>query len=143
MDAADLSDLDQLPDPDWMSQKLRGLVSPAQAEATFVELVNAGFLKYEKGRYRVSDPILDTGSNFTHTFLQAFHSQVLQNWSEHINLLSRSEQELGLLNLAIPTRKIPELREKIRQFQEEILGWLEGDKDCDRVAQVGVYLFPF
>ncbi len=50
--------------------------------------------------------------------------------------------EIGNLNLSLPASKLPELKEKLRILQDQILGCLQDETGIDSVVQVGVYLMP-
>ncbi len=71
-----------------------------------------------------------------------YHSKNLKIWSQNLKKFEYENLELGILNLSVSAKRIPQLKEKIRDFQDHLLGWLEDDKDLDRVVQVGVYLIP-
>lgn len=135
---------DFVPEGEYISQKLSGLISPAQAEISLGLLQKAGFLEVREGRMVAADPVLDTGDvNFTHLFMQEHHAETLKTWSQNLAKLSPPEQELGILNIPIHSDKIPELRRRIRRFQDEIIGFVQDEKAADRVVQLGTYLIPF
>ena len=71
-----------------------------------------------------------------------YHLKNLKIWSQNLKNFPHENLELGILNLSVSAKRIPQLQEKIRDFQDHLLGWLEDDKDLDRVVQVGVYLIP-
>lgn len=128
----------------WIAEALGGLISPDQAEESVQLLLKAGFLKFEKKHYFVADPVLDTNEkHFQHVFMQKHHSELLKIWAQNLEKLSPSQQELGVLNIPLSSKKIPELRRRIREFQDEILGFVQDEKDPDCVVQLGTYLMPF
>ena len=135
---------DFIPSGDFISQKLNGLISPSQADASLALLQKAGFIEIDKGRMRAVDPVLDTGDvNFTHLFMQDHHAETLKIWSQNLDKLSPVDQELGVLNIPIHSDKIPELRRRIRHFQDEIIGFVQDEKAANRIVQLGTYLIPF
>jgi hypothetical protein len=139
------------PSGDYISARLQGIISAEEAERAFQFLLQRGYLRLNASsgvdagiRYEQSEPVLDTGVDiFNHSFMQEHHSQVLQTWATHIEKLGYKNQELGLLNIPIPAHKLPELQEKLRQFQDEIIGWAQGFQDCDELVQLGTYLMNF
>lgn len=127
----------------YISQKLQNLISPEAGETALRVLLETGFLKEEKGSWQVVDPILDTGDTlFTDELIKKYHSKTLKVWSENLDLWNSRDLEMGVLNLSIPASRIPELKEKMREFQDQILGWLQSDTKSDSVVQVGVYMIP-
>lgn len=130
----------------FISNQLNGLISPEQAENSFRSLVQAGLLSWDAAKkcYVACDIVLDTGDHLLHRHLMnRHHKETLHLWAENLADLNSIEQERGLLNIPIASEKIPELREKIRQFQDELIGWLQTEENPDRIVQLGVYLIPF
>ncbi len=128
----------------YISQRLNGVISVEEAERSFKFLLNSGYLKQESGQYLQCEPVLDTGIDiFNHDFMQEYHAQTLKVWAQNISKLGYTNQELGLLNIPIPKNKLGELQEKMRQFQDEIIGWAQNQKDCDEIVQLGTYLMHF
>lgn len=122
--------------PDYIVRKLNGRVSVQEAQQS-LEL-----LKTEIAT--PSDKVLDTGNQtFSRAVMIKYHTEMLKVWSEGLEFLNPAEQELGLLNIPIASEKLPELQRRIRQFQDELIGWLVDEKCPDRVVQVGTYLIPF
>lgn len=132
------------PTGDFISKRLNGLISEEQGEESIRLLVRAGFLKSENGKLVPTDPVVDTGDEvFLHGFMQRHHSETLKVWSQNLDRFSPIDQELGLLNIPISSDKIPELKKRIRKFQDEIIGWVQSESNADRVVQLGTYLIPY
>lgn len=131
------------PTGEYVHSKLKKLVSVSTGEKAIRVLIEAGFLVEEKGKWKLTDPVLDTGDSiFTDSQIKHYHSQNLKVWSENLDLWNSQELELGVLNLSLPSSKIPELKNKIRNFQDQILGWLQDEKELDSVVQLGLYMIP-
>ena len=133
------------PEGAWIARRLGALITPAQATAALRRLQEEGFVNRDAtGRYVVANAVIDTGD---HTLSAALndqhHAQTLETWARHLHELSPDEQERGLLNIPISNARLPELRERIRRFQDEIIGWLESDPAPDRLVQLGTYLIPY
>lgn len=133
------------PSGEYISQQLGGLLTPSEAEESFKLLLRGGFLRREPGgKYRPSEPLVDSGDAvFTHEFMQKHHGETLAVWGKNLAKLPAKNQELGLLHIPIAAEKIPELRRRIRKFQDEIIGWLEAEQNPDQVVQLGTYLISF
>lgn len=128
--------------PSYVCQRLPGL-SESQAENALHFLIATGYLRQEGSHWVAADPVLDTGdSTFQHTKLQAYHADTLEFWAKQLATMDSEHQELGLLNIPMSQDKIPELKQKMRQFQDEIIGWLQNEKAPDCVVQLGCYLMP-
>jgi uncharacterized protein (TIGR02147 family) len=135
-----------LPDFKWegsyISKKLRGYISEAEADQILIDLKNAGFIRFQGGKWIQADPVLTTGEAYDEERILNHHQENLKVWSKSLKDFSSEERELGLLNIPIHSEKIPELQQRIRDFQNEIVGWLKDESDPQRVVQLGVYLIP-
>ena len=75
------------PTGEYISEKLQKLIKPHEGEKALRFLIEAGFLKEESGRWKILDPVLDTGDTlFTDELIKKYHSQNLKIWSENLNL---------------------------------------------------------
>lgn len=131
------------PDGEWISQRLRGLISPTEAEDSLALLQRAKLIRCTTdGRWTVSDPILDTGDLRVEARILGCHIEILKTWVQLLPSLAKEERELGLLNIPIPKDKIPELRRRVRAFQDEIIGWIQDVPGSDSLVQLGTYVIP-
>jgi uncharacterized protein (TIGR02147 family) len=132
-------------DPKWIAQKLKGLITEAQAENAARVLVSLGLWKMAKGRVVVSDLLLDTGSeerSYADINVTRIHQQNLMAWARSIESIPKAERELGLINIPIDEANIPELKSRIQKFQDEIVSWLQDEKKPTQIVQLGTYLVP-
>jgi uncharacterized protein (TIGR02147 family) len=132
------------PAGEWVSGRLHGLISAVQAEEALALLCRSGFLKQEKdGRWRAADPVIDTGpEGFAEAQVVALHKETLRVWSQNLEKFNADRREMGLINIPINPAQIPELQQRLRAFQEEIIGWLQAEDAPQEVIQLGVYLIP-
>jgi uncharacterized protein (TIGR02147 family) len=129
-------------DPAWVFQKLRGLLPIGVVEESLGLLVQSGALQKKSGRWRPADPVIDTGHAFEADLVLDFHKNLWRFWLASLDQLPKSERELGLINVPISSSRIEELRQRLRQFQDELIGWLETDQAPNQVVQLGFYLMP-
>lgn len=132
------------PSGEYVAARLSGLITPEQGERALRYLIERGYIVFENGTYQPKDPVLDCGNLlFRQKTLQEFHKKTLAVWAENVENLGTSRQELGLLNIPIPSAKIPELRRRILQFQDEIIGWAQAFEGNDELVQLGTYVMVF
>jgi uncharacterized protein (TIGR02147 family) len=133
-------------DPAWISAKLRHFVSTDQAERAMNVLVDLRLWKVNPtGQIEVSDAVIDTGPEakaYGKVKVTEIHKQNLCAWAQILDGIPARERELGLLNIPINAAKIPELKERIRKFQDEIIGWLQDEREPAQIVQLGTYLIP-
>jgi uncharacterized protein (TIGR02147 family) len=133
------------PQPAWVSEKLKGMITADQAEGAIDLLLKLGLWKEVKNQIIVTDVFLDTGSeekSYGDINITKIHKQNLLAWTALLEDLPKSERELGLLNIPIDEKKIPELKLRIQKFQDEIIGWLQDEKAPTQLVQLGTYMIP-
>lgn len=131
-------------DPSWICARLGGVISEADCANAVELLLRLGFLVATDTGYKPAEPVLDTDDQqMQAALMRDFHAGLLKMWAQNLERLGPREQELGVLNIPIDSRKIPELRRRIRQFQDEIIGFVQDEKEADSVVQLGTYLIPF
>jgi uncharacterized protein (TIGR02147 family) len=130
------------PTGEWISKKMRGFISESDAEKSLAYLLKSGFLKNENSEWKQSDPVLNTGNALDEVIGLKYHSNTLSAWSENLKNTMKSQRELGVLNIPIEAAKIPELKQRIQRFQNEIVGWLQDEKNPEQLVQLGIYLIP-
>jgi uncharacterized protein (TIGR02147 family) len=132
------------PSGEWISKKLRGLVGARQAEESLELLLEAAVLckDDETGQFEVREPMLDTGDSLDFARVLKHHLQTLDVWKSLLPTLGQDERELGMLVFPVSKRKLPQLKERIRQFQKDMVEWLQEEQEPDSVMQLGTYLLP-
>ncbi|MBS1983935.1 MAG: TIGR02147 family protein [Bdellovibrionales bacterium] len=130
------------PNGAWISRALRGLVSPAEAEDSWAFLVRSGFVVHRKGKFETADPVIDTGDAFGFHRVLQWHQQTMGMWIGLLTGLAQEERALGLLNVPVSSKRIPEIRDRMNKFREELIGLLQDEKHPDQVIQIGTYLLP-
>jgi uncharacterized protein (TIGR02147 family) len=132
--------------PRWISLKLEGLIDEDHAEKAIEVLCGLGFWKAgPDGRIVVRDIILETGPEtrkYGSVKVSDIHKGNLEAWARILGSIPPAERELGLLHIPIDEKKLPELKARIRRFQDEIIGWLQDEKAPTQVVQLGTYLLP-
>ncbi len=126
------------PNGHWISQRMCKAISEIQAEEALMVLLRTGFLEIDKeGRWRAAEPVVDTGNDIPSRDLLLSHVQVYRHWAEILPRLNSDSHELGVINIPMNPDKIPELRSRMRRFQDEIIGWLQDETQPTAVVQVG------
>jgi uncharacterized protein (TIGR02147 family) len=129
--------------PSWVCNKLAYSISEDTAAQCLSLLSASGHIQQDKtGRWQMSEPHIDTGHNFDEFQVLKFHIETLKVWCQILPNLSKDSRELGVLNIPINSQKIPEFKNRIRNFQDEIIGWLEAEDNPDTLVQLGTYLVP-
>lgn len=115
-----------------------------EADEALSFLRSAGWIRQNsEGHWQTAEPIIDTGEEgFHQDLVNQYHSQTLKYFSQIVPEVASDHRELGLLTISMSSKKIPEFKKRIRQFQDEIIGWLSNEEEPDEVVQLGTYLLP-
>ncbi len=132
-------------DISWMESKVDQLISIDEIERSIELLVRAGhWYQNELGKWTARDGLLDTGDSILQKqLMNEHHAATLKKWSEILSEVDPRLREVGLIHIPINHEKIPELKTRIQNFQDEIIGWLQSEKNADMLVQLGTYLVPF
>jgi len=131
-------------DAEWIQKKMGGTISAADAANAVELLTRLGMLVPSDKGYLPAEPVLVSDDRqLQAALMREFHADTFRMWAANLEKLCPAEQELGVLNIPLNSAKIPELKRRIQQFQDEIIGWVQDEKDADRVVQLGTYLIPF
>lgn len=129
----------------WMEKKIDSLISMDEIERSVELLTKAGhWYQDEVGKWRARDAFLDTGDSILlKSLMNEHHAETLKKWAEILPEVAPSLREVGLIHIPINHEKIPELKNRIQNFQDEIIGWLQTENNADTLIQLGTYLIPF
>lgn len=128
----------------WVSSRLRGMISERQGEESIAKLLSAGLIQQNsQGQWLAVDQVIDTGpEGYNEIKVTQLHKETLKIWSQNLEGFNSQQREMGLINIPISRDKIPEFKSRLRQFQEEIIGWLQDEKNPEEIVQLGTYLIP-
>ena len=128
----------------WVANKLYNLITEDQALDALLTLEKSGFIEQNKlGKWQACDPILDTGAEGYHKLkVNHYHKEVLKAFSKAIEIVDSPNREYGLLTLPIREAQMPELKRRVQQFQDEVIGWLQSEDSPDTLCNLGTYLIP-
>ncbi len=114
-----------------------------QAENSLELLVKSGFLiKSKNGQFTPVDPVIDTTDNAYQAAVINCHVEMLDVWEKLLPSIDSNQREVGFINIPMNRANVEELKIRIRQFQDEIIGWLQEEKNPDVIMQLGTYLLP-
>lgn len=130
------------PDPVWISKRLGGKITAAQAKEALESLLNLGMIETDptKGLKQVSGAI--TVADDTRSMaVFSYHQSMLRMASDALRLSAPSMREMNGATISIPKNKLPELKEKIRAFRKEINQLASSYENPDEVYQLNIQFF--
>ncbi len=140
--------IDWKEDPEYISKKLRGLVSPAQVRSALSYLETHGFLERAPGgSLRKRNKNLATGDlqdeEFLRTIARQFHVQMVEQSLQSIKSLPPDERHVTNTTLSLSKDSYKYALQRIESLRMELLELASRDEQVDNVYQLTVNLFPF
>ncbi|MBS1983823.1 MAG: TIGR02147 family protein [Bdellovibrionales bacterium] len=135
-----LSDFE--PNGEWIASRLRGKITPAEAEDALALLERLEFIRNENGVYKLSDPVVTTKDEISALLLRNIHRQFFDFAIESIFKGTREEREVSGVTLAIPKKMLPEVQTAIRQFSLDLAKRIAQSEETDSVYHLALAFFP-
>jgi uncharacterized protein (TIGR02147 family) len=126
--------------PKWIAGRL-GITLP-QAQEALSRLARLGFISVDengriqrtKSKYRTTDDVVSLS-------LRQGHAENLELAKESLLRDSIEQRDFTAATMAIDPKKLPEAKERIRKFQDDLADFLESGEQTE-VYKICVQLFP-
>ncbi|HWU44172.1 MAG TPA: TIGR02147 family protein [Bdellovibrio sp.] len=115
-------------------------ISLDEASESLQLLVQWGFLKLEGNKYLRSEPSIKASDYISPLVMAQYHLQMLERAFQAAQL-KRDLRHFDSLTIALPSRDMEKIREKIRQFVREIDMMGESASKRDDVFQLNIQFF--
>ncbi len=127
-------------DPAWIAKRL-GI--PKQTVSDALErLISLGILFYDNDKnLKRSHPNYTTSDDIVNFSLRKAHKEYLNLAAESLEKVSLDQRDLTYMTMAINPENIPEAKQRIREFEQELCSIL-GKGEKKEVYNVCVQLFP-
>jgi len=130
-------------DPQWIIKRLGGKITESQARESLDLLLSLKLLKRNvEGKLEQSEPLLTSSGDVPGHLLRALHRFYLRKALASIFSVPNEKREMSGLLLAIPSHRMKEAKEEIREFRKKLNRKYGMDKNADEVFFAGLYLFP-
>lgn len=126
------------PQPNWMAKKLG--ITTTQAKEILEELVELQFLTLEDGKYKKTDPSIHNFGKLSPSLVASYNSQILHLANRSLSR-SKEKKYMETLNIALPTRLIPVLKNHIKKFCREMDVLVESHENREEVWMLAIQLF--
>ena len=127
-------------DYEWIGERLK--TSPSKIKAAMERLIRLGFLTYDnEGKLIYQDIELSTSEDTPNTSIKKRHIENLDAARESLCHDDVMLRDMSFMTLAIDPARLPEIKKKIRIFQDELAELLEeGNKK--EVYEICMQVFP-
>jgi uncharacterized protein (TIGR02147 family) len=125
-----------------LASLFRSRITPEQAQESVELLLRLGLLETDgRGILRPSPGTVSSGDNWMGPAVHGFQRQTLALSSELLETLPREERDISTLTLPSSRQRMDELRDKIRQFRQDLMTWARDLPEEDCVMQLNIQLF--
>ena len=130
-------------DAAWISKRLGGKITEAQAKESLELLMKLQFIyRNEGGRLEQREPLLTSSDEVPSHVLRSLHRTYLRRAITSIFAVPMEKRELSGLLISIPNHRVKELKEEIKEFRKKLNRKYGLDKNGDEVCFVGLYMYP-
>jgi len=129
--------------PEWVAARILPRIKPKEARAALDTLLELGLLvRGEDGRLGRGEPTLDSGHEVGALGVGNYHRAMLERAAEAIALVPQSERDLSAITVCVAADRIPEIKRRLQDFREQLIGYCDEDANPERVYQINIQLFP-
>jgi uncharacterized protein (TIGR02147 family) len=130
-------------DPKWIAAALEPAISERQAQEALATLQRLGLLVRDgEGRLRQAQALVTTGPGPLGHQIFVYHQAMIDLAKRALDHLPREERDISSLTLSISERALPELKQRLADFRQELLQLAGLELASERVVQVNLQLFP-
>jgi len=130
-------------DPQWIAKRLGGKITASQATESLDLLLSLKLLRRNtEGKLEQSEPLLTSSGDVPGHLLRSLHRFYLRKALASLFSVPVDKRELSGLLLAIPSHRIKEAKEEIKEFRKKMNRKYGMDKNAEEVFFAGLYLFP-
>ncbi len=131
-------------DPYWIKRRLTTDVDLEEIASTLHFLKSNGFIHKEAdGTYSVKDDVVLSSDEVRSMAIRGYYRHVIEQSIHMMEKIPVSEREYGALIFNIPPEEVPELKDKLKEFLNELHRWsLEKQKHGGVVIQYLFQMYP-
>lgn len=128
-------------------KRLGSMLVPAitaqEAKQSLDLLVSLGLAhQNERGVFEVPDRFISTGEAWKATIIRQFQQEMVKKSLESLNAVPSNLRDISTLTIPLTRTMVEPMRERIREFRQEMLAMARECESEDSVYQLNVQLFP-
>jgi uncharacterized protein (TIGR02147 family) len=129
------------------AEQIAGRLDPPvrvkDVENAMDRLMQLGLIrKDDRGRWEQNEALLRTEPEVKSVLIANFHREMIRLADTAIERFPAAKRDITALTLSIDKDRLPELKEKIAAFRQEILENFAADPNPDQVIQINFQVFP-
>ena len=130
------------PAPEWISRRLGGTISPAQAAESLKLLTSLGLISKTANGYRQSQSLITTDDEVNDLLVKQYHGQMLDLAKTSMENVSAEKRDISAVTFAIQRKDFPALKKHLQLMRKELLDFSSEAGSGEDVVQVNIQLFP-
>lgn len=130
-------------DPNWIAKRLGNKITVEQAQESLDLLIRLNFLyRSSSGKLEQREPLLASSDEVPSHVNRSLHRTYLRKAINSIFSVPIAKRELSGLVVAVPSSRLKDVKEEIKEFRKKLNRKYGMEKDPDEVYFIGLYLFP-
>ncbi len=128
---------------EWLAARLYPPITKEQAEKSIELLARLGFIERMKdNRWKQSNPLVSSGPEPASHILFNYHLNMLDLAKGSLRHVGAEKRDVSALTLGVAASRVPQLKQMIREFRNEVLRLASEDANPEEVVQLNIQMFP-
>lgn len=128
---------------EWIASQIQPEITPRQAQKALELLLKIGMIEpCARGGYSKKEAVLTTGSEVRAIQITNFHKEMAGLADSALDRLPPDQRDISGLVLSLRRNRMPEIKEKIDAFRNELAEMAAADENEDAVFYVQIRAFP-
>ena len=130
------------PAPEWISRRLGGTITPAQAAESLNLLSSLGLISRTANGYSQAQSLITTDDEVSDLLVKQYHRQMLDQAKNSMENVPAEKRDISAVTFAIQRKDFPALKKHLQLMRKELLDFSSEAGNGDDVVQVNIQLFP-
>ncbi len=128
---------------EWLVKRIRPEITVSQATKSLELLAMLGLIRrIDDGTWEQIDSLITTGPEIKSSVIMQYHQNLLELAARQLTVIPAQQRDVSSMTLGITPDQIPVLKEKIQEFQKEILKTVSTTVNSSQVVLLNVQLLP-
>ena len=130
------------PAPEWISRRLGGTITPAQAAESLNLLSSLGLISRTANGYSQAQSLITTDDEVSDLLVKQYHRQMLDQAKDSMENVPAEKRDISAVTFAIQRKDFPALKKHLQLMRKELLDFSSEPGTGEDVVQVNIQLFP-
>lgn len=130
------------PAPEWISRRLGGTITPAQAAESLNLLSSLGLISRTANGYSQAQSLITTDDEVSDLLVKQYHRQMLDQAKDSMENVPAEKRDISAVTFAVQRKDFPALKKHLQLMRKELLDFSSESGTGEDVVQVNIQLFP-